>query len=207
MNFKRLCAVAAVSAMFASPAFATTFSIDFEKSWDFGLGDIDNFYNGGAAQDGSTGGPNLGVAFVNVSGLSNQDGFPASFSNAPTPLGVAYAHDVAYMNVASGVSGPLSFFYSAPQDALDAIKVYSGLNGTGTLLGQFSLGQNNTGAYDVWTPMTIQFSGTAMSFDFTGSANNVAFDNIKAVPLPPAALLFGSALLGVPALRRKAKRA
>ncbi len=96
----------AVLALFAAaPAFAgaTSFVVDFEKNWDYANGGVAGFYNGGTADDGSTG-ADLGVEFVGVSGLSNDADF-TYYSGAPSPLGTAYAYDAAasYMNVAAGV--------------------------------------------------------------------------------------------------------
>ncbi len=117
----------------ASPAFAAApLSVDFEKNWDYGT-DVANTY----AADG--------VTFSNVIAFSNGDGLGPLvngdyYAGAPSPLGVAMAqldgvtNTAAYMNVAAGVTGGLSFFYSTPSDAEFAIKAYSGLNGTGTLL-------------------------------------------------------------------------
>jgi len=178
-----------------SPAFAAgSLSVDFEKNWTYGT-PVDDTY---AAQ---------GVTFTNVLGLSNGDGLGSLpngdyFANAPSPLGVAMAqldgvtNTAAYMNVAGGVTGGLSFFYSSPEAVTGAIKAYSGLNGTGTLLGTVNLGAN-TADYTTWSKAYLGFSGTAMSFELTNSANLVGLDNIAAVPEPSsfALLLAGGALL------------
>lgn len=83
--------------------------------------------------------------------------------------------------------GDAAFFYSSPLSVLGAVRAYSGLNGTGALLGSFDLLANASGAYDMWTQATLAFAGTAHSFDFTGSANVVGFDNISATaPVPRA---------------------
>ncbi|WP_197737418.1 MULTISPECIES: VPLPA-CTERM sorting domain-containing protein [Methylomonas] len=203
MFSKRLLAAALFT---ASPAFAsTTFLVDFEKDWDYATGDVDDYYNGGTAADGSGGGADLGVSFVNISGLSNDADF-TYYSNAPSMQGTAYAHDTAYMNVAAGVDAALSFYYASPSDVSGAVKAYSGLNGSGELLGSFDLAANSSSAYDSWSMATFNFSGTALSFDFTeAGVNYVALDNVSAVPVPAAAWLLGSglAMLGV-AGRRKA---
>ena len=209
MKRNLLLAVAVVSSMAASQSFAASFTIDFEKNWDYANGDVNGYYNGGAAADGTTG-ANLGVSFVGISGLSNDADF-TYYLNAPSMVGTAYAHtfavdDKAYMNVAAGVDQGLSFYYSSAQSVAAAVKVYAGLNGTGALLGTFDLAANSSDAHDVWTPLTIGFSGTAMSFDFTGSANVVGIDNVRTVPVPSALVLLGSALLGVPGLRRKVRQ-
>ena len=187
-----------------APAFASSqFTLDFETNWTYGT-DINDYYNGGTASDG-TSGTNYGVSFSGVSGLSN-DALGPYYSNAPSPLGVAYAHtfaadDKSFLNVASGVDHVLSFFYASTADISGAVKAYSGLNGTGTLLGTFDL--SSTSGYDAWTAAKFSFSGTAKSFDLTGSANVAAFDNISAVPFPAASLLFGAGLVMVGAISRR----
>lgn len=192
-----------------APALATaaSFTVDFEKPWDYLDGDVNGYYSGGTAADGSSG-ANLGVSFVGVSGLSNDVNFTA-FSGAPSPQGVAYAHtfapgDVAVMNVAGGVSQALSFWYSAPTAATGAVKAYSGLNGSGTLLGSIDLAANSSAAYDHWTRLNFSYAGTAHSFDLSGSANNVALDNISAVPEPASLLMLLAG--GVAVLRQGARR-
>lgn len=185
-----------------SPAFAAnTLSVNFEQTWAYGQL-VDDSY---AAS---------GVSFTNVMGLSNGDGLGNLangdyYTGAPSPLGVAFVqldgafNTTAYMNVASGVTGGLSFFYSTPSDAPVAIKAYSGLNGTGTLLGTINLTANSAD-YTTWNQAVLSFSGTALSFDLTGTANVVGLDNISAVPEPTsvALLLAGGALLAAARRRR-----
>lgn len=201
MKYKNLLAVALVLA--TSPAFASIdFSVDFENTWDFSNGDINDYYNGGTAADG-TSGANLGVSFVNVSGLSNDSNF-TYYTNAPSAQGVAYPHDTAYINVASGVANNLSFWYSSASDVVGAVTVWSGLNGTGTELGSFDLSANGT--FNNWTHSTISFAGTAQSFNLTNAAANyVAIDNVSSVPVPAAVWLFGTGLAMFGAVRRRGK--
>lgn len=183
--------------------------IDFEKTWDFGNGDINEYYNGGSAADGSTGAPNFGVSFANLSGLSN-DALGPYYANAPSSQGVAYSHDTAFMNVAVGADA-LSFYYSTAADVTGAIKAYSGLNGTGTLLGTVNLIANSQGSYDSWTQASLSFTGLAQSFDLSGASSTVAFDNITvaAVPEPSIylSLLCGLGVVGFVAARRKQNNA
>lgn len=99
MKLKQLFALALFSTL---PAFASaSFLVDFEKTWDYANGDINDYYSGGTAADGTTG-PNLGVSFTGVSGLSNDSSF-TYYSNAPSMQGTAYAYDTAYMNMFAGV--------------------------------------------------------------------------------------------------------
>jgi hypothetical protein len=209
----KLLSAAALAMLATAPTLASAAGlIDFEKSWDFLNGDVNGYYAGGTAADG-TSGPNRGVSFVNVSGLSNDASF-TYYSGAPSLLGTAYAHtfgdDKAFMNVAGGTFGALSFYYSSPVAVSGAVRAYSGPNGTGSLLGSFNMSANDAGLlYDTWTLANFAFSGVAQSFDFTASANAVALDNINvaAVPEPSTVLLMlagGAALLGVRNRRRRA---
>ena len=201
----KLISMAAAALFAAAPAFASTsFSVDFEKTWAYGDA-VDNTY---AA---------VGVSFTNVLGLSNGDGLgPLNgdyYANAPSPLGVAFVqldgitNTTSYMNVAGGVDNSLSFFYSnsSPDAIIGAVKAYSGLNGTGTLLGSFDMAATD-GAYSVWNSATFSFSGTAQSFDLTQTNGLAALDNVAAVPEPEmlSLMLAGLALTGA-AVRRKQK--
>jgi hypothetical protein len=203
MKIKQLLALALLA---AAPAFASAnFTVNFEKAWDYTYSDINNYYSGGTAAD-STSGSNQGVSFVNVLGLSNTSDF-TYYSNAPTSEGIAWAYgDHAYFNVNGGVNGSLSFYYSTPTTILGAVKAYDNLNGTGTLLGSIDLIANSTSSYDGWTKVSFNFTGTALSFDLSASANVVAFDNISAVPEPAMSWLFvtGFAAIGAFIRRRKA---
>ncbi|HVO57504.1 MAG TPA: PEP-CTERM sorting domain-containing protein [Dongiaceae bacterium] len=201
----------------ATQAKADTVVLTFE-----GLGDqaaIGDYYNGGA-------GGNLGISFGadSLSIISRDAGGSGNFSNAPSGNTIAFflsgAGDV--MNVAAGFTTGFSFFYSAAFPG--SVNVYSGLNGTGTLLASLNLDANlgatctGAGPYCVWTPVGVSFGGTAESVVFSGSANYIGFDNITlgsstpgtgngggntGVPEPATLALLGFGSLSVLGLRRK----
>jgi hypothetical protein len=89
------------------------------------------------------------------------------------------------------------------------VNVYSGLNGTGSLLTTLNLAATPN-PYTVWVPIGVAFSGTAMSVVFGGSANYIGFDDVtlgSETPGPPdggtTVALLGMAFVGIAALKRK----
>lgn len=169
--------------------------LDFEGLQN--LEDVLNFYNGGTGSFGSSG-TNYGVSF-SANTIANDETSPLSnVAGLPTPvisttfLGATTTGSI--MNVAGGFDTGFSFFYSAPF-APGSVKIYDGLNGTGTLLATINLPQTpdgNSKAPDgtplfpacngnslcPFVPVGLQFSGIAKSVDFSGTANQVVFDNI-----------------------------
>jgi hypothetical protein len=155
---------------------------------------VANFYNGGTGSLGSTGGVNYGISFgsdaitlcdaltggctgSNVSSVPGGPGSNALFFLSGTG-------DV--MNVAAGFTTGFSFDYTAPFFT-GSVSVYSGLNGTGTLLETLSLGLTTNGAgtpgcgsfnYCPFMSEGVNFSGTAESVVFTGTADHIAFADV-----------------------------
>ena len=200
----KLSTVAAIALLSSTPVFAAApaFLVDFERHWDYANGAVDGYYSGGTAADGSSG-SNLGVAFVGMSGLSNDIAF-TYYSHAPTPLGVAYVFDSsAFINVAAGVANTLYFSYASPVAVTGALKAYAGANGSGALLGSLDLAANSGTGYDAWTTKAFSFSGTALSFDLGAGANAVALDNVSSVPEAGSLLMM---LLGGAAVLRLGRR-
>jgi hypothetical protein len=182
-----------------------------------GAGDnvtVGNFYNGGA-------GGSFGIVFGSgsLAVVSVLDGGSGNFKNAPSGDTIVFFSpgpgDV--LNVAGGFNSGFSLFYSA---ALlpGSLTVWSGLNGTGTMLAALSLPLNGACAtvpmFCIWTPVGVTFSGTAESVDFSG-ATNIGFDNITLgsatpggaptpapTPEPATILLLGLGSLGLLGARR-----
>jgi hypothetical protein len=185
----KLITTAALVLAASTSAFADApITIDFEGAVGY-VNPIAEFYNGGTDGAGNTG-PNLGVSFTDAAvGVSNDVNF-SYYSNAPTMGTVMAAFDsTATMNVASGFSGQLTFWYSSSASTLDAVNIYSGLNSTGTLLASASLfGNASLGCTD--TPFcrfdltSVKFAGVAQSVNFGGNAQFVAYDNIGITPVP-----------------------
>jgi len=159
--------------------------LDFEGLGD--LDDINDFYNGGTSSQGYSG-TNYGVEFGVALGLIDADaGGSGNFANEPSPSTIMFFLDAnqAFMNVSAGFTTGFSFYYSAFVDG--AVSVYDGLNGTGNLLGTVNLPTNfnlnnctgdPTGDACNWDPIAVPFDGTAKSVVFSGSADQIGFDDV-----------------------------
>ncbi|HTS70394.1 MAG TPA: PEP-CTERM sorting domain-containing protein [Terriglobia bacterium] len=182
-----------------------------------------NYYNGGFGGNGSGPGPNYGITFGadSLAIISGANGGSGNFSGAPSMPTIAFflsgAGDV--MDVPAGFDTGFSFYYSAINDS-GTVDVYSGLDGTGSLLASIYLPVTPSGgspectygAFCPWFPIGVSFAGTAESAVFTGTANQIGFDNITlgastpvGAPEPTTLALLGSGLLGLLGMNRRRK--
>ena len=202
---------AALAAAAALPGIAQAAVLDFEGATSFSS--ILDFYNGGTDGAGASG-TNYGVSFGGPALALSNDALGTYFSNAPSPGTIMFTSPDAptYMNVAAGFDAYFSFYYSSSGALLDAIKVYSGLDGTGTLLGTISLEANaQSGCADTafchFDLASTTFAGVAHSVDFSALAGSVGNDNVTLSPVPEpeglALMLGGLGLVGVIAGRRQ----
>lgn len=178
------------------------------------LQQVGSFYNGG----GLSSTPNYGITFSsNFYGLtSTAKGGGGNF--APTPLGtpaIFMANSLTapsglnvtgMMNVAPGFSNGFSFYYTAgfALTQNETITVWSGQNGTGTVLATLTLSNNDSKcAYCNWTSTGLSFTGTAHSVTFSGPSNEFGMTDMTvggsttAIPEPSSIYLLGTGLLGV----------
>jgi hypothetical protein len=210
--FGGVLSLALLVAGISSPAFAVPLVLTFE-----GLQDnesVDQFYNGGTGSLGSGPGTNFGIGFSNaVSFIDADAGGTGNFGGEPSPstaitfLGAS----ATTMNVAAGFDTGFSFFYTAIV-APGVIRVWSDLDGTGSLLAELDLpvtpfegAPDPTGVFSPFLPFGVAFDGIAHSVDFSGTANQIGFDNItlgaerpigpdQAVPEPGSLLLLSAGL-------------
>jgi hypothetical protein len=176
-------------------------------------------YNGGT--NGSLtplSGPNYGISFsasavtLANDGLGNNGPNGEYFSNAPSGNVVMLDTDgSSVMNMAIGFVGTASFGYSSNAAALGAVKIFSGLNGTGTQLGSFDLANNYDSGCAVpsatfcnFNVLSTAFNGVAYSMTFGGNSNGVFFDDITVTAVPETSTwLTMLAGLGVVAFMRR----
>lgn len=158
---------------------------------------VDNFYNGGCSTiagliPATCGGPNYGVVW---------SGAITANRLAPTPPSppnfMAYADGVsATMNISAGFNdGGFSFAYYGGGPT---VEVFSGVNGTGSLLASQTLASSLCGLSFCWTSYDLDFPGIAESVTFggTGVFDNITFNKATTgVPEPGGLGLFAAGLL------------
>ncbi len=117
--------------------------------------------------------------------------------------GVTGAPATGIINVAAGFSTGIQFFFTAGFS--ESVTIWSGYNGTGTVLATLALSPNNlpcTGfpSYCNWTSASLGFSGTAKSVTFSGPANGFGIADItlnsttSAIPEPSSIYMLATGL-------------
>jgi len=195
-------AVAMAVGLGLAPACSPASTVTLDLGSEVNGVEILNYFNGGADGHGAVG-PSDGVLFSSTAVQDLAGTTEGKFENAPSAgvLYVTYSSSVAgVMNVASGFSA-LSLAYSLLNNSstyASTIDLYSGLNGTGSVVGTLTLSPASTTVsctahgdeFCTWQTATANMTGIAESVVFANTAATAnegqEFDalQISEVPLP-----------------------
>ena len=235
INFKAGALAALAFASLAGAAHASTITLTLGglHTGDF----LDNYYDGGFGSTTNTGtvlnvgpGPNLGFTFspnadVQSAGHSSSTG-NGKFENNPSGQSqILYfsnntTTNPSVMDFAVGFdSFSFNYSFSGNSSANDGetVSIWSGLNGTGSLLDTLSLNAatqavsctSSFDAYCTWMSITASGFKGAESAVFGPNSQTLSteFDGLQltpsAVPLPAAGWLLLSGLIGMGAASRR----
>ena len=161
-----------------SPNFDIT--LDFVGMQQFES--VVGFYDGGLASFGSGPGPSYGAKFSNNSRVY----YAYNGSNEPSPGVVAPLLTDRVVIDLNYTIKDISFMYSSTVTV--QISAYSGLNGTGDLVGSTSFSQNTNGPqfnrYNTWSQFDFRWANGARSIVFDGLGNNWALDSVQFTNCP-----------------------
>jgi hypothetical protein len=175
----------------AGSALADTVVLKFENIIPSGVqsSPVGDYYNGTGGA-----GNNFGISFssnalalcLNTPGNACSNTSRGGLGDPTSQNGGLFflTGSQTFMNDAAGFSDGFSLFYTAISQT-GSLSVYSGLNGTGTLLASLNLPTTPStcsSTYDAgfcpFVPIGVAFSGTAQSISFAGVANQIVFDDV-----------------------------
>lgn len=240
MNMRNLtlttvgCAAALAALQATAANVTTTGSIEtLTFGGQVNAANINGFFNGGTDSYGTAGGTanNVGISFSTPAEFLNAgyngtgfNGGTGKFENVPSAAtGVLYLASVptTTVPVLDDVNGfsSVSFNYSLLNNTAayaSTVSVYSGLNGTGSLLGSLTLSPAGTATactsthdeFCSWSSTgTLMLSGVGQSLVFNGDARTYTeFDAVSlntAVPLPAGLWLMLGGLGGLTGFMRR----
>lgn len=200
---KHLWTSAAFALLACGATAAHAQSINFDtldlNNWEWPK--VDSFYDGGSTA--GHWGPHYGVTF-------QPDAWLVFSGMAENPsIFVIVLKDAAWISASNGFSDKFSFRFGTYGNA--TLSIYSGMDGTGSLLAERTFGQNlsNSSSASTWSSASIDFAGLAHSVVIRSNPNEgFGIDDITfgAVPEPAswAMMIGGLGLMGTALRRRRA---
>lgn len=230
-TFSRLLAFAVAMASVGS-ALADPIVLKFEGINAPGVQStpIGNFYNGGGGAAN-----NFGIAFssnalalcLNTPGDLCSNTSRGGLGDPTSQKGglVFLSGSQTFLDDSAGFTTGFSLFYSAINQP-GSLSVYSGLDGTGTLLASLNLplttsacGPQFSAGFCPFVPIGVSFTGVGRSISFAGVGDQIIFDDVtfgsvtpgdggnSPVPEPSSMLLLATGVgAGLTQLRRRFNR-